>query len=235
MKTTINKKENFTTVHNELLNDNLLSWKAKGILAYMLSKPGDWNYNIKGDISKRSIDKETSVYSGVQELIEQGYVSRIKNRDGSIDYFIFEDKTENNIPDYMLAKPCEMPNHENPDQGNPDLENPDLENRDVLIRKNTTKERIIVILNSNKELQETYKEFKRMRTKIKKPMTEKAEEMLLNKLMKLSKEDITLAIKLLEQSIYHCWLDVYDLKTEKVGTGKASSPGYVPLTEGDLH
>ena len=77
-----------------------------------------------------------------------------------------------------------------------------------------------------KELQETYKEFKRMRTKIKKPMTEKAEEMLLNKLMKLSKEDITLAIKLLEQSIYHCWLDVYDLKTEKVGTGKASSPGY---------
>lgn len=234
MKTVIKKVENFTTVHNELLSNDKLSWKAKGILIYMLSKPSDWTYNIKGDIAKRSTDKENSVYSGVQELIERGYVSRLKNRDGTVDYYIFEDRVKNNIKDFMIAKPCEMPDRENPDQEKPNLENPDQENRDVLIRKNTTKERIIVILNTSKELEESFKDFKKMRTKMKRPMTEKAELMLLNKLMKLSKQDIDLAIEIIEQSVYHCWLDVYALKEQSTGN-KSKNQNYAPLTEGDLH
>lgn len=139
MKTVINKVSNFTTIHNDILNDVNLSFKAKGILIYMLSKPAEWEYNIRGDISKRSTDKEASVYSGVQELIEHGYVSRIKHRDGTVDYYIFESKEDNNITDYMNTKPTGMPDRENPDQENPDLGNPDRDNRDVLIRKNTTK------------------------------------------------------------------------------------------------
>ncbi len=38
----IQKNENFTIVDNEYLRDENLSFKAKGILTYFLSLPGDW-------------------------------------------------------------------------------------------------------------------------------------------------------------------------------------------------
>jgi len=56
-----------------------------------------------------------------------------------------------------------------------------------------------------------WKDFKEMRKKIKKPMTEKAEEMLLTSLNKLSK-DHKEQIAILNQSIFHCWQGVFPLK-----------------------
>lgn len=63
------------------------------------------------------------------------------------------------------------------------------------------------------ELQQVLQEFLKMRKAIKKPMTERAFEMLLNKLNKMS-QDTQVQIKILEQSILHCWQDVYELKQE---------------------
>ena len=56
-----------------------------------------------------------------------------------------------------------------------------------------------------------WKDFKEMRKKIKKPMTEKAEEMLLTSLDKLSKDKLE-QIAILNQSIFHCWQGVFPLK-----------------------
>ena len=56
-----------------------------------------------------------------------------------------------------------------------------------------------------------WKDFKEMRKKIKKPMTEKAEEMLLTSLDKLSK-DHKEQIAILNQSTFHCWQGVFPLK-----------------------
>ena len=61
----------------------------------------------------------------------------------------------------------------------------------------------------------TLKNFKTMRNKIKKPMTDKAESMLITRLEKLS-PDIDTQIKIMEQSIFHCWQNVYPLKEEKI-------------------
>lgn len=33
---------NFVTVHKNFIHDDNLSWKAKGILLYLLSRPDDW-------------------------------------------------------------------------------------------------------------------------------------------------------------------------------------------------
>ena len=109
-KTIVTKKDNFTIIHNKLISDNSISLKAKGIMLYMLSKPVGWNYNPK-DIANNSKDGLESVYSGLKELIEAKYVSRRKNKDGTVDYFVFEDKEENNIIDYQ-----EKPNQEKPNQ-----------------------------------------------------------------------------------------------------------------------
>ena len=142
MKKTINKKENFTSIHNKLINDSRISLKAKGIMLYMLSKPENWKYNPK-EIAKNSKDGLDSVYSGIKELIEAGYISRTRHSDGTVDYFVFEDVEENDIVDFSKK--------ENPNRENPNRENPNWENPDVYKRKNTNKERIIVNTELNKE------------------------------------------------------------------------------------
>lgn len=120
-KTVVTKKGNFTTIHNKLITDNSISLKAKGIMLYMLSKPAGWNYNPK-DIANNSKDGLESVYSGLKELIEAKYISRRKNKDGTVDYFVFEDNSENNVIDYSIQKPnCEKPDMEKLNQGFADV------------------------------------------------------------------------------------------------------------------
>ena len=152
MKKTINKKENFTSIHNKLINNSRISLKAKGIMLYMLSKPENWKYNPK-EITKNSKDGLDSVYSGIKELIEAGYISRTRHSDGTVDYFVVEDVEENDIVDFSKKENPnrENPNRENPNRENPNRENPNRENPDVYKRKNTNKERIIVNTELNKE------------------------------------------------------------------------------------
>ena len=216
-KKLINKKGNYTTIQNELINDKSISLKAKGILLYMLSKPFDWKYNPK-EIAANSKDGLDSVYSGLKELIEAGYVSRKRYADGRVDYYVFEDKSENDIEDFSLKE--ENPNRENPNRDFPD----------VYKRKNTTKERIIVIkeyIYNSERFLETYDDFKKMRKTIKKPMTERAEKLLLKKLEEMTNGDEETAIKILEQSILYNWQGIFELKGENDGNGKCKfNTGY---------
>ena len=221
MKTVVKKKENFTTIHNNLILDESISWKAKGILIYMLSKPAGWKYK-SSEIAKNATDGRDSVRNGLKELVENGYISRQKNSDGSLTYYIFEDKRQNNIKDYLQKSETENPKLENPK-----LENPKLDNPSVYKRKNTNNKRIIVIkeyIYKGEKFLETYSDFKNMRDDIKKPMTERAEKILLTKLKKLAGENNEeLAIKILEQSILNNWQDIYPLKEENNANG---SNGY---------
>lgn len=67
----------------------------------------------------------------------------------------------------------------------------------------------------DQNLDSAFKEFLSMRTKIKKPLaTEKAFSRLKNKLEDLSGGDTDMAIAILNQSVDHCWSDVYGLKND---------------------
>ena len=63
----------------------------------------------------------------------------------------------------------------------------------------------------NEKLKQVLSDFKDMRKVMKKPMTEKAEQLLLNKLDNLS-TDTEQQIKIVEQSIERNWLSVFPLK-----------------------
>lgn len=67
---------------------------------------------------------------------------------------------------------------------------------------------------SNEELIDALNAFVEMRKAIKKPPTERAMKLILNKLTKLSESDDQ-KIKILEQSILRNWIDIYDLKDEQ--------------------
>ena len=69
------KKDNFTTIDNAYLQNKKLSFKAKGIMTYILSLPDDWVIYID-QLIKTSKDGEGSFRSGLDELIKAGYIKR---------------------------------------------------------------------------------------------------------------------------------------------------------------
>lgn len=75
----------------------------------------------------------------------------------------------------------------------------------------------------DERLQKTFDEFVEMRKKIKKPMTEKAKELAIKKLVGLARlpdtevVDTDRAISILEQSIMNCWQGLFPLKEENRG------------------
>jgi hypothetical protein len=84
----------FVIMDQRPLNDVRLSWKAKGLLAYLLSKPHDWEVWVK-DLVERSRDGKAAVYSALDELTKWGYVERKQQHrpDGtfrSVEYLVRE-------------------------------------------------------------------------------------------------------------------------------------------------
>lgn len=71
---------NFVTMDKTFLEDTRLSFKATGILAYLLSKPDNWKVIVK-NLVNYSADGKASVYAGLKELKECGYYQKVPVRD----------------------------------------------------------------------------------------------------------------------------------------------------------
>lgn len=70
----------YATIDKRFLSDPRLSWKAKGLLTYLLSKPDDWKVIIS-DLVRQSTCKEAAVRSGLKELGRFGYLLRVRVAD----------------------------------------------------------------------------------------------------------------------------------------------------------
>jgi len=120
----VEKNRDYTVIHNQFLKREDLSWKAKGILAYILSLPNDWNINLK-EIMKHATEGERAFRSGWKELKETGYVERKPVRDGNrIKYW---ETVVREIVD-MKGKPelCGFEDVQNEDVRNEDVQNSKL-------------------------------------------------------------------------------------------------------------
>ncbi len=73
-------RRNFTVVDNNALRDTALSWKATGLLAYLLGLPDDWRVNVS-DLTNRKTDGRSSTMTAMVELEDVGYVRRVKIQD----------------------------------------------------------------------------------------------------------------------------------------------------------
>ena len=99
--------------------------------------------------------------------------------------------------------------------------------------KNTKKERekkdqtyneILDRLVEDENLKAAYLEFIKMRKLIKKPMTNKALEMLIRKVDKLEPESIERKIELLDNAVLHNWQSVYPLKDNDFAKDSGERP-----------
>ena len=87
------KNKNYTTISNQLFKNKGISLKAKGLMAYLLSLPNDWNLSINGIVAC-SKEGRRSIGNTIKELISAGYIERNQIRDKGkfigYDYFVFE-------------------------------------------------------------------------------------------------------------------------------------------------
>ena len=76
----VEKTKNYSVISNEFIRRKDLSWKAKGILTYILTLPDDWIININ-EIMTHATEGEKAFRSGWKELKDAGYVNRYPVRD----------------------------------------------------------------------------------------------------------------------------------------------------------
>lgn len=98
MRVVKDRNNPFVMINKEFLNNNKLSWKAKGILTYLLSLPDDWQI-YESELLKHSTDGSSSLKSGMKELIESGYIERVQIRNNrghfiGYSYCVYEVPTE---------------------------------------------------------------------------------------------------------------------------------------------
>lgn len=83
----------YTCISNAMLRDKTLSWKAKGLLGYMLTCKDDWNFSVEG-LAQFSADGYTATNNALKELIQQGYVTREQLRENGrikdVIYTVYE-------------------------------------------------------------------------------------------------------------------------------------------------
>ena len=127
----VEKNKNYTVIHNEFLRREDLSWKAKGMLAYILSLPDDWTINLD-EIARHSTDGKSSFQSGWKELRDAGYVSRVPVKDNHTKKIIRWETIVRETAD--INKSHNMKTHSLETQS---MENQSLENQPLLSTDST--------------------------------------------------------------------------------------------------
>ena len=128
----ISCEKNFTTIHNSIFKDKTISLKAKGLLAFMMSVPPDWDYSLAG-LAACNKDGLVSVRSALQELEDNFYVklTKVRNEKGQIVDMQYDVSDEPVFGNRIEEKPF----LENPKADNPKTEKPLSENRTQLNTK----------------------------------------------------------------------------------------------------
>lgn len=124
------RDRNFSIIDNNLIDNSSLSFKARGLLIYMLSKPDDWQFYTSELAKHSSKEGIAAIKSALHEIEKAGYLIRQKKRqnDGKfngIDWKLVDTPAFSPEVDYPLA--------DKPSAGKP------LADNHTLLRTDSTK------------------------------------------------------------------------------------------------
>ena len=121
------RKKRFSIIDNRVIEDKRLTWGARGLLEYMLSKPDDWKFYMSELITHSDNEGRDKTYGYLKELKKYGYVIRKQGRN-SKGKFEAQDLIVTDTP--ALPPHTDSPDTGKPDTGLPDTVNPTLLNTD---------------------------------------------------------------------------------------------------------
>lgn len=128
------RRHRFVIIDQRAIEDARLSWAARGLLGYLLSRPDDWTVRVN-DLRKRGDLGRDGIYQLLKELREAGYVRFIRRRDrqGRMQGGIYL------VQEIADAPHPDLPELAEPDTAEPGPANPDtLPTTDVDLRRTTT-------------------------------------------------------------------------------------------------
>jgi len=142
-----NKRENnnpFVMIERAIFENKTLSWKAKGLLGYLLSRPDNWSVCV-ADLVERSADGRDSCYGAIKELGDAGYIKKEEKpkkagRFSGYEYVVYEQPlcNTNNVPQDVppVGKTVSGESVSGKTvSGESDTNNKDLNNKDCTKRK----------------------------------------------------------------------------------------------------
>jgi hypothetical protein len=113
--------DHFTQIPNEWLRDSRLTFKARGLLAMLLSHSQGWSLTI-GSIAEQNQEGKDAIRSAILELEEFGYLFRRQvNENGRFGEVV-----------WVTQDPSDYPLTENPLTENPPLKNNNLKEEQVI-------------------------------------------------------------------------------------------------------
>lgn len=103
-------QSNFTILSNEILRDNRLSFRARGILVSILSRPDNWRTSA-GSLANESVEGRGAILTALKELETFGYLERTKHQNAQGHW----------VSDSLIY---DKPRYEKPTSVEPTSENP---------------------------------------------------------------------------------------------------------------
>ena len=242
----VHKNENYTVLSNYHFKEKEMSLKAKGLLSLMLSLPDAWDYSAAG-LVKLSKDGKDSVNGALKELEKFGYLKRTQsvNTNGTFAGYNYE-IYESPILDTKTEKPStnkpltEKPSTEKPQQLSIKELNKKQSNTKILKKEEEderktenlrpTYDSIINGKIFNDNVKKALYEFIKMRSMIKKPLTNFALDLVIEKLFKIS-FDPNVQVETLNEAVLNNWHDI-----KKPSKTKKQAPNNVtPLFNDDIN
>ena len=73
-------ERDFTILPNRALRDPYISYRARGVLAYVLSMPDNWRTSAE-TLARQGAEGRDALRAAINELIVAGYARRVKSQD----------------------------------------------------------------------------------------------------------------------------------------------------------
>jgi len=114
------RRSEFTILPNHVLQNSQLTWEARGMLAYLVSLPENWQVHVT-ELSKRSPAAYSKNKRIIAELVATGHIVKSQKRDsaGKFKDWIFDVFDE---PLIRIAECAVLPHSDNPDSENQHLQ-----------------------------------------------------------------------------------------------------------------
>jgi len=128
------RRDRFVIIEQQAIEDERLSWAARGLLGYLLSRPDDWKVLVN-DLRKRGDLGRDGIYKLLRELRALGYARYVRERDR-------QGRIRGGF--YMIREIADSPHPDLPDTAEPQTAEPDpaipgaLPTTDLDLRRTTT-------------------------------------------------------------------------------------------------
>jgi hypothetical protein len=203
----------FVTVTNEIARSPDISLKAKGLLLHLLSLPADWVL-YKANLYNSINEKKGSIDSAFKELQDKGFILSVKVCD-TLGRFVGWNHVVYDIPaDIEKIRHSENPKSVKSEMGESAPIQINTYTKKDNIQINNKDKELAFLSEDWKELWEGWVEYKKTehRDKFKSKNTE---QLALNNLVKISKEQIEVARKIVSLSIINRWKGLFEIKEEE--------------------